>query len=108
MIRPGVVSDAVVYELVGIARSLGPELPYSPVLAMLGVEEIDETIERVAICALRVGLRGARARSSVLVRYISGTGGGVYCIRCDYVVGHIAQVQARLGMSSTGTRYDLP
>jgi hypothetical protein len=50
-----VVVDAVVHLRVRVARPLGAKLPYRPVFAMLGVEELDKRVERVAVCALRVG-----------------------------------------------------
>jgi hypothetical protein len=55
VVRKRIVVDAVVDLRVGVARSLGAKLPYRPVFAMLGVEELDERVERVAVCALRVG-----------------------------------------------------
>jgi hypothetical protein len=55
-----VVVYAVVDLRVWIARPLGAELPYRPVVAMLRVEEFYERIERVAVGALRVGAAGPR------------------------------------------------
>jgi acyl-CoA reductase-like NAD-dependent aldehyde dehydrogenase len=56
VIRPRVVSDSVVYEVIRIARPFSSKLPYGPVLSMLRVEKLDEAIERVAIGTLRVRL----------------------------------------------------
>jgi hypothetical protein len=53
-----VVVDTVVDLGVGVARPLGAELPDGPVVAMLGVEEFDERVERVAVGALRVRAAG--------------------------------------------------
>jgi hypothetical protein len=52
------VVDTVVDLGVGVARPLGAELPDGPVVAMLGVEEFDERVERVAVGALRVRAAG--------------------------------------------------
>lgn len=59
MVGKRVVVDAVVDLRVGVAGPFGAELPYGPVIAVLGVEELYEGIERVAVCALRVGAAGA-------------------------------------------------
>lgn len=56
MIRPRVMSHAVVHELIRIAGALGAKLPDGPIGAMLGVEEGYEMVERIAVGALRVGL----------------------------------------------------
>lgn len=56
VIWPRVVPYSIVYEVVGIAGSFGAEFPYSPVLVVLGIEELDKAIEGIAIGALRVGL----------------------------------------------------
>lgn len=61
VVGPGVVADAAVDGVVRVAGSLGAEFPDGPAVAVLGVEEGDEPVERVAVRALRVGLRGARA-----------------------------------------------
>jgi hypothetical protein len=55
-----VVVDTVVDLRVWVARPFGAELPDGPVVAMLGVEEFDERVERVAVCALRVRAAGPR------------------------------------------------
>lgn len=60
MIRPRIMPNAVIHQVVWVSRALGAELPDGPVFAMLGVEEGDEVVERVAVSALRVGLRGPR------------------------------------------------
>jgi hypothetical protein len=65
VIGPRVVPYSIVYEIVRITRALSSELPYGPVLPMLGIEKLDEAIERVTIGALWVPLRGARPGSSV-------------------------------------------
>lgn len=54
VVRKRIVVYAVVDFTVGIACALGAELPYRPIVAMLGVEELDEGIEGVAVCSLRV------------------------------------------------------
>jgi hypothetical protein len=59
MVRPRVMPYAPVHSLVGVPSPLGSELPYRPAVAVLGVEERDEAVERVAVGALRVGLGGA-------------------------------------------------
>jgi hypothetical protein len=56
MVRPWVVTNAIVHRLVGIPGTLGAELPDSPAIAMLGIEKGNEAIERVAVGALWVGL----------------------------------------------------
>ena len=60
MVREGVVVDAVVDFGVGVAGPLCAELPYGPIVAVLGIEELDECIEGVAVCALGVRATGAR------------------------------------------------
>jgi hypothetical protein len=54
------VVDTVIDLGVRVARPLGAELPYRPVVAVLGVEELDKRVERVAVCALRVRAAGPR------------------------------------------------
>lgn len=61
MVGPWVVADAVVDGIVGVAGALGAELPDGPVFSVFLVEEVDEAVERVAVCELRVCLRRARA-----------------------------------------------
>lgn len=63
MIRPGVVSDAVVDGLVGVPGAFGAELPDGPAGAVLVVEVGDEAVEGVAVGELGVGLGGAGAGS---------------------------------------------
>jgi len=60
VVRPGVVSDAVIDGFVGVAGALGAEFPYGPAISVFGVEEGDETVERIAIGSLGVGLGGTR------------------------------------------------
>ena len=60
MIRPGKVPYPPVHLIVGVARTLGAELPYRPAVVMFGVEEADERRERVAVCAAGIGGRGTR------------------------------------------------
>lgn len=55
MVRPGEMVNAPVHFRVGIACALGTELPDAPIRTMFRVEEVDEGVERVAVCALRVG-----------------------------------------------------
>ena len=59
MIRPRVVTDAAVDEVVGIASSFATELPYRPLRAMFVVKELNKLVEGVAVGALRVCLGGA-------------------------------------------------
>ena len=59
MVGERVVVYAIVYFAVWIASAFGTKLPDCPVLAMLRVEELDERIEGVSVCALRVGAAGA-------------------------------------------------
>lgn len=54
-----VVVYAVVDFAVGIAGAFCAKLPYRPVFAMLRIEKLYEGIERVSVCALRVGATGA-------------------------------------------------
>jgi hypothetical protein len=61
VVRPGVVADAAVDGLVRVARPLGAEFPDGPPVAVAGVEEGHEAVERVAVGTLRVGLGGARS-----------------------------------------------
>jgi len=55
--------DPVVDFRVWVARPFGAELPYRPVVAMLGVEELYERVEGVAICALWVCAAGSGSRN---------------------------------------------
>ena len=57
VVGPGVVANAVIYGIVGVSGALGAELPNCPAFSMFLVEEGDEAVERVAVCALRVCLR---------------------------------------------------
>lgn len=61
MVGPGVMADAIVDGIVGVAGALGAEFPDGPVFSMFLVEEGDEAVERVAVRALRVCLRRAGA-----------------------------------------------
>lgn len=80
MIRPGVVSDAVVDGLVGVPGAFGAELPDGPAGVVLVVEVGDEAVEGVAVGELGVGLGGAGAGSeselSAGVRGREAGGGG--------------------------------
>lgn len=94
MIRPGIVSDAVVDGLVGVPGAFGAELPDGPAGAVLGVEVGDEAVEGVAVGELGVGLGGARAGCelglSAGVRGREEEGG----VRRDDVGSYVAQVEA--------------
>lgn len=46
---------STIYFGIGIASSFGPKLPYCPVGIMLVVEELDESVGRVSVGALRKG-----------------------------------------------------
>jgi hypothetical protein len=67
MVREGVVVDSVIDVGVWVTGSFGAKLPYGPIVAVLGVEEFDERVERVAVCALRIGAAGARCRDDCLL-----------------------------------------
>lgn len=75
MIRPGVVSDAVIDGLVGVPGAFGAELPDGPAGAVLGVEVGDEAVEGVAVGELGVGLGGAGAGAWVCQLGSGETGG---------------------------------
>jgi hypothetical protein len=55
--------DAIIDLRVWIARAFGAKLPNRPVLAVLGVEELDKRVERIAVCALWVCAAGAGRRN---------------------------------------------
>jgi hypothetical protein len=57
-----IMIDAVVDFRVWVPCSFSTELPYRPVFAMLGVEELYERVERVAVCALRICAAGSGCR----------------------------------------------
>ena len=57
MVWPGIMPDPVIYEIIGVSRALGAELPYRPVVAMFRVEEFYQAVEGIAIRPLRVRLR---------------------------------------------------
>lgn len=59
VVWPRVVTYPPVDRLIRIAGAFCAELPYPPVFAMFGVEEFDNLIERVAVCALGIRLRGS-------------------------------------------------
>ena len=50
------MSDPVIYEIIGVSRALGAELPYRPVVAMFRVEEFYQAVEGIAIRPLGVRL----------------------------------------------------
>lgn len=60
MVWKGIVVYTVVYLAVWIASAFGTELPYRPVFAMFRIEELDEGVERVTVCALRICATRAR------------------------------------------------
>ena len=62
VVRERVMIDSAVDLGVGIPCSFGAELPYCPVFAVFGVEELDERVEGVAIVALGIGAAGAGGR----------------------------------------------
>lgn len=57
-----------VHRLVWIPSPFGTELPYGPIVAMFGVEESNEAVERVAVGTLGVGLAGAGAVQGMLAK----------------------------------------
>lgn len=69
VVRPRVVSYPPIDSFVRIASAFCPELPYGPVVAVFGVEEGDEAIERVAVGSLWVRLArpGAMDGDNVLL-----------------------------------------
>lgn len=62
VVRPRIMSYPSIHFGVGVACSLGTELPYRPVGAMLVIEEFDEGIGGVSVGSLWEG--GGRARGS--------------------------------------------
>jgi hypothetical protein len=66
MVRERVMVDSAIDFGVRIPRSFGAELPYCPVFAVFGVEELDERVERVAIVALGVGSARAGGRDDCM------------------------------------------
>jgi len=61
VVGPRVMADAPVHGLVRVAGALGAELPDSPIIAVLLIQEGYQAVERVAVRALRVCLRRARS-----------------------------------------------
>jgi len=55
MIWKWVMSNPPVNFLVGISSSLCSKLPNCPVLSMFMIEELDQLVERIAVCSLGVG-----------------------------------------------------
>jgi hypothetical protein len=43
-----------IHRFIRVASSFGTELPYRPIFTMLGIEELDELVERVSVCELGV------------------------------------------------------
>lgn len=62
MVGKRVVSDSSVDGLIRIAGAFGSEFPDGPFLIVLGIEKLDELVERVTIRALRVGPRRSRSK----------------------------------------------
>lgn len=60
MIRPRVVSDAIVDGIIRVAGAFCSELPYCPVFAVFGIEKRDELVEWIPVGELWVLLRGPR------------------------------------------------
>ena len=52
MVRKRKVVDPMVNFGVGVARPFCSELPYGPILPMLGVQELDQSIGRIAVRSL--------------------------------------------------------
>jgi len=114
MIGEGVVVHTVVHLRVWVACPLCAKLPYGPVFAMLGVEKLDERIQRIAVGALWVCAAGtgcsddwaASARESKknkgkneTLENMTRVGEG-----CT-VVCHIAQVEPSLSVSGAWAGY---
>lgn len=76
MVWPGEMVDPMVHLAVRVARALCAELPDTPVLAVFGVEEADQCVERVSVCALRVGGRRARGCDYYSSRMVLERGAG--------------------------------
>lgn len=58
VVRKRIVIHAVVNLAIRVAGAFSTKLPYSPVFAMLRVEELYEGVEGVSVCALGVGSAG--------------------------------------------------
>lgn len=56
MVGPGVMPDSVVDSFIGVSSALGAKLPDGPFFIVFGVEELDKLVERIPVCALRVGI----------------------------------------------------
>ena len=87
MIWPRIMPHPSINLRIRVPCPFGPELPYRPFLAVFVVEELDEVVERIAVCALGVGAAGA---------------GG-----CDYLVCYVAEIEACFWVSGAGSCDDL-
>lgn len=56
MIRPRVVSNPIIHRFVRVSSTLGAEFPDGPAIAVLLVEESDQTVKGVTVGSLGVGL----------------------------------------------------
>ena len=54
MIRKRVMVYSVIYLRIRVSRALGSEFPYGPIILMFTIEELDQSIKRVAVRSLRV------------------------------------------------------
>lgn len=54
MIRKRVMVYSAIYLRIRVSRALGSEFPYGPIILMFVVEELDQSIKRVAVRSLRV------------------------------------------------------
>ena len=54
MIRKRVMVYPAIYLRIRVSRALGSEFPYSPIILVFVVEELDQSIKRVAVRSLRV------------------------------------------------------
>lgn len=63
VVGPWVMSYAPIDSLIWVPSALCAEFPYSPVVAMFGVEESDEAVKGIAVGSLRIGLAWTGANS---------------------------------------------
>ena len=54
MIRKRVMVYPAIYLSIRVSRALGSEFPYSPIILVFAVEELDQSVKRVAVRSLRV------------------------------------------------------
>lgn len=109
MIGPRIMAYPIVHELVGITSAFGAEFPNRPIVPVLRVEERDESIKRVPVGALGIGLRRSRTRLEKLLanwpcetqREADGDAQRV-TLRRDYIVSYIAEIKSCFKVPRTG------